>query len=130
MFNKKTMLELCKFTGLTALMYGCALYGRMCYMGGFGTDMMIMVLSYVFAFIGFISTFKMYSLLFLYINLLISVKAGSYYCTTLYYERIGHDDMSLYIGEILGNISMAVAIISISIFLLIRLASIILQKRQ
>lgn len=128
MIRKNTIIKLCKYVGLVILMYCCALSGVVLYPLGFGTDLFIMLLIPVLVYIAYINTSKIISLIVLYLNLLISVYLGVYFSTRLFYEKINSDDMSLILGNVSGKILLAITVILIFIFLLIRYICIRAQK--
>ena len=67
-----------------------------------------------------IATHKILELLFLYANLLLSVYIGSSFSTKLYYERVSSDDMTLIVGRVFMYIALAVTVLAVLIFAMVR----------
>lgn len=128
MTQKNIIFGLFKYIWLVVLMYACAICGVLFYMLGVGTYLLIMLLAFTVAYIGYVATSKIRSLMFLYVNLLISVYLGSSFSTSFFCKRISFDDMSLIIGNAFEKISMVVTAIAVSVFLVVRFIWIKAQK--
>ncbi|MBQ3082040.1 MAG: hypothetical protein IJC49_06270 [Clostridia bacterium] len=100
--------------------YICALTGRFLYEHGAYTDMYIILQAPFFAFLGYSVTKGFLDLLFIDINLLVSVFLGSYCSGVLYYQRVSSDMMSLVIGELFIYIALGFTLISVAVFLVFR----------
>ena len=121
MEDKSNFSQRVKYICVLLLMYTCSMVGLVCYGAGGIIDIMIVLLALAYTYVGYIVTQKVFDLLFLYANLLLSVYAGSYFATKLYYERISSDDMTLIIGRIFMYISLSVTILFACVFVVIRL---------
>ena len=120
MKDKSKFLKIIKYVGVLLLMYICAPVGLICYGAGATIDIMIVILAVVFAYVGYIATHKILELLFLYANLLLSVYIGSSFSTKLYYERVSSDDMTLIVGRVFMYIALAVTVLAVLIFAMVR----------
>lgn len=127
--NNKAV-QVIKYILLICSMYICVLFGILCYSAGFAINILITLTAVILSYIGYKYTRKIIDLSFLYINLLLSIYIGSKYATSLYYNNISSDNMTLIVGDIFLYVSLTVALLCIIIFTAIRIMEIRKSKNQ
>ncbi|MBE6650538.1 MAG: hypothetical protein E7613_04415 [Ruminococcaceae bacterium] len=126
----KKILSICRFIGLLLSMYLCVLFGISGYSLGYTTGLGIFLTAIGLVIVAYYFTHKMWELLFLYANLLVSVFIGSNCVTQLYYTNISSDQATLLVGEFLLYIALAVTFISMCICIILKAFALRKQKRQ
>ncbi|MBR6755066.1 MAG: hypothetical protein IKM22_03970 [Clostridia bacterium] len=127
--NEKTKKILTYFL-YVILMYSCALLGAALFMIGVYANFLAMFIAILLSYLAYKKTNKILDLLFLDLNLLLSVFISGRCTTILYYKNISSDHMSLVIGNIFTGVGLLIASIIVLIFLIARIILIIIEKRK
>lgn len=111
----KKIFSICKLIGLFLSMYLCVLFGVSGYNLGYTTGLGILLTAVGLVIVAHYFTHKMWELLFLYANLLVSVFIGSRCVTQLYYTNISSDQETLLIGDFFLCLGLGITFISICV---------------
>lgn len=118
---KKQIIKTAKYVSVLFSEYSCVLIGRFFYQSGFVSDIIIILLAMIFALLGYAVTQKIHSMLFLHINLLLSVFIGTNCSTKEYFLNIHSDQMSLVIGLYFSIGAIILTLIAVTILLIVRI---------
>ena len=127
--NEKTKKILTYFL-YVILMYSCALLGAGLYVIGVYADFLSTFVAVLLSYLAFTKSNAILDLLFFDINLLLSIFISGRCSTLLYYNNISSDNMSLIIGNIFTGVSLLIVGFFVLIFLIARIVSIILKKKE
>lgn len=127
--NEKTK-KILTYILYVILMYSCALLGAGLYVIGAFADFLSTFVAVLLSWLAFTKSNAILDLLFLDINLLLSIFISGRCSTLLYYNNISSDNMSLIIGNIFTGVSLLIVGFFVLIFLIARIVSIILKKKE
>ncbi len=127
--NEKTK-KILTYILYVILMYSCALIGAGLYVIGVYAGFLSTFVAVLLSYLAFTKSNAILDLLFFDINLLLSIFISGRCSTLLYYNNISSDHMSLVIGNIFTGVALLVVGFFVFIFLIARIISIILKKRE
>lgn len=121
MISKTTLFKAIKYVLSLVSMYSCLLVGRFLYTGGFATYIIIMLFSVMLALLGYYVTRKKLDMLFLHVNLIISVYLGGCFSTKYYLSEIRGDQLSRILGNAFTQAAVVLSFVTVAVLFAVRL---------